>query len=584
MVRELVVGRSLQEVLDGEGTIEQALSALARSAEQVTLLHRAGMLHGDIKPANVIVTPSGEATLVDLGLAAPWQERGARAEGLTPKYAAPEVLSGRPVTVRAEVYALGVTLRDVLKMDTSALSDTVIDELRKVADRAVIDAPTDRYPSADEFASALRRAANLSPHLEAARSVALWPIVGTDDTHAQLLERVVDLAPSSVLRLVGPPGSGRSALLRRLAWSLGVEGRPLAWIDAAIVHDSDAVVGELGDLQPQDAFILIDDAERLGHEPARRIGELIAGGARLVLVGDAALSLTAEAFSVPRLERAAAADLVRRAVPSLTEHLVEHVVNVADARPGKLRRVVRLLASEAVTSEEDIDAVLRGEGVHQGSLAPADPLARAVHFLDRGRFKDAERLLDELDELEGIGVTVARARLHLGLGEAPRALELLRAIEGQANSGGDSVAQRAWSLYCARALLGTGEYGSAVEMLERVSGASAQELAQAPTAAGSSPDDAIAVEAMAYQGLALSYLGKHDDAQTTLGFAAHAAGCSPIRGSKASHKRVLAWCFSVRTVLRRRGPRTKRRLWQGSRRAMPACWGLRSSISPAYSR
>ncbi|MBL9113332.1 MAG: protein kinase, partial [Myxococcales bacterium] len=86
MVRELAVGRSLDEIfLDEEASW---LGPIADAADQLTLIHRAGLFHGDIKPANVVVGPSGRTTFVDLGLARPFK-RG-QALGLTPKYAAPE--------------------------------------------------------------------------------------------------------------------------------------------------------------------------------------------------------------------------------------------------------------------------------------------------------------------------------------------------------------------------------------------------------------------------------------------------------------------------------------------------------------
>ena len=59
MVRELVEGQSLQDLIDERAPPMSLLDALAGAAEQVTLLHRAGLLHGDIKPANVIVEPGG---------------------------------------------------------------------------------------------------------------------------------------------------------------------------------------------------------------------------------------------------------------------------------------------------------------------------------------------------------------------------------------------------------------------------------------------------------------------------------------------------------------------------------------------
>ena len=101
MLRELVEGESLEQLISGGAELERLLESLARAAEQLTVLHRAGLLHGDVKPANIIVESDGRTTFVDLGLAAPWREGGAQAEGLTPRYAAPELFQGAPLTVRA---------------------------------------------------------------------------------------------------------------------------------------------------------------------------------------------------------------------------------------------------------------------------------------------------------------------------------------------------------------------------------------------------------------------------------------------------------------------------------------------------
>ncbi|HSN98081.1 MAG TPA: protein kinase, partial [Candidatus Nanopelagicales bacterium] len=116
LVRELVEGTSLADLIE-RGSKAKAtddpllrpaawLAAIAGAADQLTRLHRALLLHGDVKPANLIVGPDGRATLVDLGLAAPWRDGGVRPEGLTPRYAAPELFDGAPLTVRVEVFAL----------------------------------------------------------------------------------------------------------------------------------------------------------------------------------------------------------------------------------------------------------------------------------------------------------------------------------------------------------------------------------------------------------------------------------------------------------------------------------------------
>src|SRR5689334_23174422 len=65
MVRELVEGRSLDEILHHrrDGTW---LEPIASACDQLTIVHRAGLLHGDVKPANIIVGDGGSGTLVDL--------------------------------------------------------------------------------------------------------------------------------------------------------------------------------------------------------------------------------------------------------------------------------------------------------------------------------------------------------------------------------------------------------------------------------------------------------------------------------------------------------------------------------------
>ena len=130
------------------------LSALARAADQLTLVHRAGFLHGDVKPGNVIVETGGAVTFVDLGLAAPWREGGTPAEGLTPRYAAPELFEGRPLTVRAEVYALGITLTEMIEATRAAETAPLVAYYQREGTLQNIDAsgPADQVYAAIERA------------------------------------------------------------------------------------------------------------------------------------------------------------------------------------------------------------------------------------------------------------------------------------------------------------------------------------------------------------------------------------------------------------------------------------------------
>jgi serine/threonine-protein kinase PknK len=498
MLRELVEGRSLDALFVSGASLEGLLTALARAADQLTLVHRAGLLHGDVKPANIIVEPSGVVTFVDLGLAAPWREGGAPAEGLTPRYAAPELLEGKPLTVRAEVFALGIALSEALEVtDASRAAPLAARELLAVVQRATARNPDDRHPSVDEFASALRRAAGLPPAAQQELGeAALWPIVGMDLTAHQFSEAVQAQEDGSILRLIGPPLSGRSALLRRLAWSLGAQGHPLAYIDdasARLALESELEVHP----NPRGVAILVDDADALEAESVELLEKARKRGGRLVLVGGERWTENAQTFAMPPLDERAAVELVRRAIPSLTDNLLRRIVEVSGGRPGELRRLVRLIAADAVASAQDIERKL---GASQDLVSvPSDPLERATYYLDRGRFNDAKAVLDALPEDQRVAAFVARARLDLGFGDPGEALAVLSRAEPYLATASDTERVH-YALYLARARVGTGDYALALELAEPVARTETREGA----------------EARAYQGLALSLLGRHQEAEKRL--------------------------------------------------------------------
>jgi len=145
-------------------------------------------------------------------------------------------------------------------------------------------------------------------------------IVGIEATASRLVQAVHELPEGGVLIIRGAAGSGRSVLLRRLGWSLGVEGRPLAWIDASLAEGVSGGRSELAAYPSlRGVTILVDDSERLDEAFAAELAAATRKGGILVVVGEGKLSAGSIPFDVPSLGTHAATELVHRAVPSLTD-------------------------------------------------------------------------------------------------------------------------------------------------------------------------------------------------------------------------------------------------------------------------
>ena len=113
---EYVRGGSLQHLVnEGPLPILRAMTILAGVAEGLSAAHRAGILHRDLKPDNVLMTLRGVPKLADFGLAkrvigSDAQPMLAERVAGTPQFMAPELFQGSPATTQSDVYALGVCL------------------------------------------------------------------------------------------------------------------------------------------------------------------------------------------------------------------------------------------------------------------------------------------------------------------------------------------------------------------------------------------------------------------------------------------------------------------------------------------
>jgi predicted Ser/Thr protein kinase/ketosteroid isomerase-like protein len=189
IVMELLRGRDLKEAL-AEGLLPhaEALRILVEAARGVAAGHRAGIVHRDVKPANVFLVGDDEIVAVkilDFGIAKPLEDDPENALTTvgslphSPAYASPEQLDmSAPVTASSDVYQLGLIGYEMLagrrpfdaeeRAAVRAGEDvplprtdawaTVPERVRQVVQRAVRPRPADRYPDAATFAEALTAA------------------------------------------------------------------------------------------------------------------------------------------------------------------------------------------------------------------------------------------------------------------------------------------------------------------------------------------------------------------------------------------------------------------------------------------
>lgn len=116
LVMELVEGQSLEKMLlKGSLPMPTACALAAQVAVALSMAHRAGIIHGDVKPANILVTPEMRPKLTDFGMARlTSHDNGDTSLFGTPAYWCPEQIIGRPQDARSDLFSLGVVLYEML--------------------------------------------------------------------------------------------------------------------------------------------------------------------------------------------------------------------------------------------------------------------------------------------------------------------------------------------------------------------------------------------------------------------------------------------------------------------------------------
>lgn len=184
LTMELVDGETLRAILRAEKRIPPARAAAIALAiaEGLRAAHAVGVIHRDLKPSNILVDPRGRILISDFGIARCADEDLQLTQGPvgTPSYMAPEQAASAPVDERADVYALGLLMYEMLTGERPAGSAAEIaarihaeapQGIAPIVLRCLSFRPEDR-PRSEEVA---RQLAHAAPDIEDAATVALAP-------------------------------------------------------------------------------------------------------------------------------------------------------------------------------------------------------------------------------------------------------------------------------------------------------------------------------------------------------------------------------------------------------------------------
>jgi serine/threonine protein kinase len=113
LVMQFIEGKELQKTIEKHNALEPETICwiTQRLLNALYYLHHSGIIHGDVKPGNVIVQPATHnAVLVDYGLASIRPKSDSRALGCTELFAAPEITADKPPIPESDIYSLGLTM------------------------------------------------------------------------------------------------------------------------------------------------------------------------------------------------------------------------------------------------------------------------------------------------------------------------------------------------------------------------------------------------------------------------------------------------------------------------------------------
>jgi hypothetical protein len=142
LTMEYVDGEDLASLLRRIGRIPQdkAIELARQLCAGVAAAHERGVIHRDLKPANVMIDGEGNVRITDFGIATAGGEAAATAAG-TPQYMAPELLAGRPASIKSDIYALGLILFEIFT-GRRAYDAQTLGDLKQLHETGTVTTPS----------------------------------------------------------------------------------------------------------------------------------------------------------------------------------------------------------------------------------------------------------------------------------------------------------------------------------------------------------------------------------------------------------------------------------------------------------
>lgn len=241
---EYIRGRTLEQLLRSTGSFGAREAALIGQelCRALAAVHKAGLVHRDIKAQNVMREEGGRLVLMDFGAGQYVHAAGAPPSGRltgTPLYLAPELLRGGEATIRSDIYGLGVLLFHLVT-GQYPVSATSLDDLRQAHREGRRFRLHDARPDlADDFARVVERASHSDPARRYASAGALQEALarslGLDSTITVDRESLAALAASATVETPAPMASASVQRWSFRWWHVALVGFVLGAILVALL-------------------------------------------------------------------------------------------------------------------------------------------------------------------------------------------------------------------------------------------------------------------------------------------------------------------------------------------------------------